>query len=56
MSDHVHMTAAIIDGNDFETIRYPTDDIHLRAVSYTHLRSAMAATSAISSCGWPIMK
>ena len=30
MSDHVHMTAAIIDGNDFETIRYPTDDIHLR--------------------------
>ena len=28
MSDHVHMTPAIIDGNEFETIRYPTDDIN----------------------------
>lgn len=30
MSTEVQMTAAVIDGDDFETVRYPTDDIHLR--------------------------
>lgn len=30
MSTEIHMTPAIIDGTDFETVRYPADDIHLR--------------------------
>ena len=29
----VHMTAEIVDGSRFETIRYPTDDIRLRVTS-----------------------
>jgi len=30
MKNEVHMTPSIIDGNDFETMHYPADDIHLR--------------------------
>lgn len=30
MATDVQMTAAVIDGNDFETVHYPSDDIHLR--------------------------
>lgn len=30
MKIEVQMTSRVIDGNDFETVRYPADDIHLR--------------------------
>jgi quercetin dioxygenase-like cupin family protein len=30
ITTEVEMTAAIIDGGDFQTVRYPTDEIHVR--------------------------